>query len=211
MEIKKFTFNPISVNTYICWDNSGECVIIDPGCSNEKEEDLLESFILDNNLKPVRLLYTHGHFDHTWGNQFASGRWNLKAELHESDTFLVEQSRQHAMMFGLDLPDAPKIELFLEEGDVINVGDLSFRVIHVPGHSPGSLVFFEEKNEALFAGDVLFNGSVGRTDLPGGDHDTLISGIKEKLLTLPDNTTVYPGHGPETTIGIEKKINPFLQ
>jgi len=211
MKIEKFTFNPIGVNTYICWDNTGECVIIDPGCSNKKEEDILESFIRENNLKPLRLLYTHGHFDHTWGNHFVSLKWNLKGELNENDLFLVEQSKQHAMMFGLELPENPKIELFLEEGDIINAGDLSFSVIHIPGHSPGSLVFFEAENGVLFAGDVLFNGSVGRSDLPRGDHDELISGIKEKLFTLPDNTVVYPGHGPETTIGMEKKINPFLQ
>jgi glyoxylase-like metal-dependent hydrolase (beta-lactamase superfamily II) len=211
MEIKKFTFNPVGVNTYVCWDKTGECVIIDAGCSNNDEENVLASFIEEENLKPVRLLNTHGHFDHIMGNLFVAKKWNLTPELHEADIFLSERAQQQAIMFGIDMSSTPDIEMFLKEGGQVDFGDSFFRVIHVPGHSPGSVVFYCEDQGIVIVGDVLFNASIGRTDLPQGDHDTLIAGIRKKLLVLPDNTEVFPGHGPETTIGIEKKINPFLQ
>lgn len=211
MEIKQFTFNPVSVNTYVCWDNTGECVIIDAGCSNENEENILASFIEYKKLKPVRLLNTHAHFDHIMGNAFVSRKWNLKPELNEGDQYNLKKSKQHAMMFGIKISNPPEVDLSLNEGDRVNVGESYFSIIHVPGHSPGSLVFYCEKSSFVIVGDVLFNGSIGRTDLPKGDHDLLIKGIKEKLLVLPEDTRVFSGHGPDTTIGMEKRINPFLQ
>ena len=210
MNIKKFTFNPVEVNAIILWDDTLECVIIDAACFFPHEEQKLKLFIETLNLKPVRLLNTHGHFDHLMGNRFVEETWGIKSEIHKEDNYLVEQASAQSHMFGMSMPMPPLPGSFIEEGDILTFGNSSLTAIFVPGHSPGSVAFYSEADMLLIAGDIIFNGSVGRTDLPGGNHEQLISGIKEKLLILDPATKVYCGHGPETTIGAEKSYNQFL-
>jgi len=210
MNIKKFTFNPVEVNAYILWDDTLECVLIDPACFYPHEEQQLKLFIETLHLKPVRLLLTHGHFDHLMGNLFVEKTWGLKSEIHKEDNYLVEQASNQSLAFGFSMPKPPLPGSFFGDGDVLTFGHSSLEVIYVPGHSPGGVAFYSEPNKLLIAGDILFCGSVGRTDLPKGNHDQLITGIKEKLLVLPPDVKVYCGHGPETTIGAEKSYNQFL-
>jgi len=210
MNIKKFTFNPVEVNAIVLWDDTLDCVIIDPACFYPHEEQKLKLFIETLHLNPVKLLNTHGHFDHLMGNGFAEKTWGIKSEIHKEDNFLVEQASSQALMFGIQMPKPPLPARFIEEGETITFGSSSLKVIFVPGHSPGSVAFYSETDQLLIAGDILFNGSVGRTDLPRGNHDQLITGIMEKLMILDPQVKVYCGHGPETTIGAEKNSNPFL-
>lgn len=212
MKIEVFTFNPIQENTFVIYDeNNGECAIVDPGCCNVKEFEQLKGFISVYELKPVKLINTHCHFDHILGIEQCRNEWNLLWEAHPGDSFLVENAPAKGMMFGFPVPPIKPIDVHLNADSEIRFGDLILRAIHVPGHSPGSLCLYNEQNKILIAGDVLFKGSIGRTDLEQGDYDTLINGIKEKLLVLPDDVKVYPGHGPSTTIGYERAMNPFLQ
>jgi hydroxyacylglutathione hydrolase len=210
MKIKKFKFNPVEVNAFLLWDDTLECVIIDPACFFPHEEQQLKLYIEKHFLKPVRLLNTHGHFDHLMGNRFVEKTWGLKSEIHKEDNFLVVQAANQALMFGIQMPEPSVPGRFIEDGEVINFGNTCLKAIHVPGHSPGSVAFYSEPDQLLIAGDILFRGSVGRTDLPRGNHKLLISGIMEKLMVLDPGVNVYCGHGPETTIGSEKRGNPFL-
>ncbi len=212
MNIHTLPLNPWQVNTYILSDETNECVIIDPGCFSEEEQQQLTGFISDNGLKPVRLLHTHLHLDHVFGTRFVSEEYNLKPEAHPDDEFFIGITKEYASLFGVTIDeDPPPLGNYLNDGDEVKFGNSTLTVIHIPGHSPGGVTFYNEKEGILIAGDVLFRDSTGRTDLPGGDYDTLISNIKNKLLTLPENTVVYPGHGPSTTIGYEKKNNQFLR
>lgn len=211
MKIKKFTFNPVSVNAYLLWDETKEAVLIDPACFYPAEELELSRFIENEGLKIVHILNTHGHFDHLMGNDFASAKWNLKVKIHPGDAFMAGQARQHAVFFGITMKNPITASELLHEGDLIRFGNSSLSVIHVPGHSPGGVAFYEKESKLLVVGDILFEGSVGRTDLPGGSHELLITGIKEKLLTLDEEVVVYPGHGGHTTIGWEKRTNPYLK
>jgi hydroxyacylglutathione hydrolase len=211
IEVKKFTFNPVSVNAYLLWDETKEAVLIDPACYYKDEEAQLDRYIQKQDLKIVQILNSHGHFDHLMGNNFAAKKWGLTVRIHPGDEHMLGQARQHAVMFGITMQDPSSEVELLSEGEVINFGQSELKVIHVPGHSPGSVAFYNEENKIVFVGDILFQGSVGRTDLPGGNHDLLISGIKKKLMTLDDDVKVYSGHGNETTIGWEKIANPFLK
>ncbi len=213
MDVKIFEFNPISENTYVAYDETRECVIIDAGCFFSDEKALLLDFILDNDLVVKHLLNTHLHFDHVFGNSFIYEQFQLETEANKGDEFLLEQLPTQLEMFGFkDMGGkAPKIGKYLNENDVVTFGNQKLIVLQVPGHSPGSIVFYNQDAGCLFVGDVLFRGSVGRTDLAGGNHQQLIDGIKKKLLTLPSDTLVYSGHGPLTTIGEERKSNFYLQ
>lgn len=212
MKIEVFAFNPLQENTFVlCDENTGECAIVDPGCFNDNEFEQLKGFISVNNLKPVKLINTHCHFDHILGVERCRNEWKLKWEAHPGDSFLVENAPAKGMMFGFPVAPIAPIDVHLNESSVINFGNISLKIIYVPGHSPGSVCLYNEVDKVLIAGDVLFRGSIGRTDLEQGNYDTLVSGIKEKLLVLPDDVRVYPGHGPSTTIGDEKAMNPFLQ
>jgi len=210
IKIKKFTFNPVGVNSYLLWDESLEAVLIDPACFYADEEEELSRFVASKDLKIKHILNTHGHFDHLMGNSYAEKKWDLKCRIHPGDLPLVEQASQHAMFFGITMP-RPAMAVALLRDEVITFGSSALRYFHVPGHSPGSVAFYSEQDGILVVGDILFEGSVGRTDLPGGNHEQLISGIKEKLLVLDDHVKVYSGHGNETTIGRERRSNPFLQ
>jgi len=209
--VAKFTFNPFQENTYILYDDSKECVIIDPGCYDDDEKSELTNFIEQNNLKPVRLINTHCHIDHVFGNHFIIEKYQLPLEIHRGELPVLNVVPQVALMYGILFNDPiPKVEKFIEEGDKIEFGNSKLESLFTPGHSPASLSFYCKAADFVIAGDVLFNGSIGRTDLPGGDFDTLISSIKDKLFPLGDNVEVHPGHGPKTTIGFEKRTNPFL-
>lgn len=189
---------------------NGDCLIIDPGCFGTHEQQQLKGYIDENRLKPVRLLNTHGHVDHVAGNAFVHDTYGLLPELHKEDLVTLEAQERVSAMYGLPCDVSPAPEKFLEEGDQVTVGGDKLSVIFTPGHAPGHVVFYCAAQKFLINGDVLFNGSIGRTDLPNGDFDTLERSIKTKLYTLPDDTLVYCGHGPATSIGQEKRTNPFV-
>ena len=212
MKIKTFEFNPLGVNTYVLYDETGECVIIDASCFFPDEKELLLNFILDNNLIVKHLINTHLHFDHIFGVNFLASQFDMKLQVHQADEFLLENLPQQLQMFGINSNTdfKPIIGNYLTENDVIHFGNQQLKILHIPGHSPGSIIFYNEKANCAIVGDVLFNGSIGRTDLPGGNFEQLIHGIQTKLFALPDETVIYSGHGPKTTIGQEKKYNPFV-
>lgn len=210
IQIKKFTFNPFQENTYIVYDETKECVVIDPGCYGSDEKKALLDFINENNLKPVKLLNTHCHVDHIQGNYVISKTFNLKLEAHKLEVPVLEMSPAWGSQYGINGDLSPEIEVFLDEGDTVKFGNSIFEVIFVPGHSPGHIAFVNHTNKFVINGDVLFKGSFGRYDLPGGDLPTLAKSIKEKLFTLPNDYVVYAGHMGETTIGDEKTTNPIL-
>lgn len=211
IQIKTFIFNPFQENTYLLYDETKEAVVIDPGCYNNQEEDELVSFINDNELKLVRLLNTHCHIDHVLGNRFVKEKFNLQLEANKEDEILAKNAKSHGATFGIQMQEeAPDIDVYLNEGDQIKFGNSTLEIVHVPGHSPGSIVFYNKNEQFMIVGDVLFNDSIGRTDLPGGNYDLLASGIKGKLFPLGDDMKVFPGHGTYTTIGKERRTNPFL-
>ncbi|MBD5203362.1 MAG: MBL fold metallo-hydrolase [Bacteroidales bacterium] len=212
MKVAIFTFSLFGINTYVVYDpGTKECAIIDPGMLGKEEENAMDGFISRNCLKVVAVINTHLHIDHVVGDHFSASRYGVPVKAHKADEPLGERVQEQAAMFGIrEKFHGVEITEYLEEGDVIKIGEGELKVIHVPGHSQGSIALYDEKDGFLIAGDILFQGSVGRTDLPGGSHEQLINGIKRKLMVLPEETKVYPGHGPSTTIGDEKRYNPFL-
>lgn len=212
MKIKSFTFNPFQENTYIVYDETKECIIIDPGCYTDKERDELRKFITNEGLKPVKLINTHCHIDHVLGNKFVSELWDLELYMHKEDLPLLENAGNIGKMYGFeDYEGSPYPKHFLAQDDRLTFGESSFKILFTPGHAPGHICLYSKENNLVIAGDVLFQGSIGRTDLPGGDHNTLINSIKTQLFPLPNETQVFCGHGPSTNIGYEKENNPFLQ
>lgn len=195
---------------YILYDETKEALIIDPGCYTQPEKEELAKFIVETGLKPVKLLNTHAHIDHVLGNNFVAGKFGLKLEMHEADVDLLRSAPVYGQMWGIKPEPSPEPSTFLTEGDVVLFGNSKLDVLFTPGHCPGSITFFSSAEKFAIVGDVLFYGSIGRTDLPGGNHELLISSIREKLFPLGDDMVVYPGHGPSTTIGFEKQHNPFL-
>ncbi|MDB5196711.1 MAG: fold metallo-hydrolase [Flaviaesturariibacter sp.] len=210
--VQAFTFNPVQENTYILYNEKGECCIIDPGCYLPAEEKELTDFISANNLKPVLLLNTHCHFDHIFGNQLVHKTYGLTLHLHRLEKPVLDLGPVSTQKWGIPWDKWYDGELtYIEEGTAIHFGDEEFQVLFTPGHSPGSVCFYSKANKFIMAGDVLFNGSVGRTDLPGGDFTILEESIRTKLYTLPEDTIVYTGHNESTTIGDEMKGNPFVK
>ena len=210
LTVHTFTFNPFQENTFVLSDETGECIIVDPGCYEPHEREELESFISSRGLKPVRLVNTHCHIDHVLGNRFVQDTYNLQLELSMLEIPLLNAVAEYGSQFGIHCEASKEPFAFLAEGEAVTFGTTSLALLHTPGHSPGGMCLYHEKEKVIVAGDVLFQMSIGRTDLPGGDYDTLIASIREKLFVLPDDVTVYPGHGPSTTIGYEKQHNPFL-
>lgn len=205
------TFNPFYENTYILSDETGECVIIDPGCFDAAEREELRAFIEEKKLRPVKLLNTHCHIDHVFGNSFVSRTWNLGLEMNREDLPVLASFEQVCRMYGIAPVDMqPEPSVFLGEEDVIRFGNSALQIFFTPGHSPGSICFYSADDKILIGGDVLFRQSIGRTDLPGGDFNTLVTSIRKKLYVLPGDTEVFPGHGPTTTIAGEKTGNPFV-
>ena len=215
MKINQFVFNPFGVNAYVLSNSNGETILIDPSASNAREQAALSEYIKSENLKVCRNLNTHLHLDHVLGNAFVERTYGIKAEAHKDDEFLLGLQKEQAQMFGLPCNDiAPALGNNLDEGDIVEIAEIKLQVIHVAGHSPGGLAFCcanpgevngQKAPPLLFPGDILFAGSRGRSDLFGGDEFALVSGIKSKLLTLPSETIVFPGHGPCTTITDEKR------
>jgi len=211
LNVQLFTFNPVQENTYILYNEERLCCIIDPGCYFASEEIALKSFIEDHGLKPVCLLNTHCHFDHIFGNRFIQKTYGLTLHLHRLEKQVLDYGPISAQRWQLSFENYDGELNFLEEGDKIPIGSDELEVLFAPGHSPGHIVFYDKASKFLIGGDVLFNGSIGRTDLPGGNFATLEQSIKTKLYTLPGDVVVYPGHGESTTIGDEMKTNPFVK
>ena len=208
--IQSFENNPYQENTYVLFDESNTCAIIDPGMYTSAEQNAVVSFVTNNHLKPVLLLNTHCHIDHVLGNKFIFDQYGLKPRFHAGEMPVLEAVVAYAPMMGIRYDVSPVPDEFLPEEGGIQFGDTELTLIYAPGHSPAHLCYYDKKANILVGGDVLFSGSIGRTDLPGGNFKQLLTNIEKKLFTLPDDCTVYPGHGPETTIGFEKQHNPFL-
>lgn len=210
MKIACLQFNPIQENTYIVWDDTRECIVIDAGNSSARENTALDNFITKNELKPVMAVNTHGHFDHTLGVGHLKATYGVPFALSFKDKFLLEAASASGSVFGMTIPPLPMPEIDLDATPEVKFGTTTLRVIPTPGHTPGHVALFCEQNKALFTGDTLFRESIGRTDLPGGDYSWIMRSILDNLLPLGDEVKVYPGHGPETTIGHESIYNPFI-
>jgi glyoxylase-like metal-dependent hydrolase (beta-lactamase superfamily II) len=210
IHIKAFTFSPISENTYVLYNDAGKAIIIDPGCYFPAEEETLKTFLTDTGLTPIYLLNTHCHLDHVFGNKWVYETYGLELYLHPNEAPMLELAPVSGERWGLPFQNYNGPLHFLNDGDKVFIDDTEIQVILAPGHSPGSICFYLPSQGDLIGGDVLFRGSIGRTDLPGGDSETLLNSIREKLWVLPDETVVYSGHGIKTTIGYEKRNNPFL-
>lgn len=209
-DVVAITYNEFEENTYIVYDETKECIIIDPGCHSMEEKLHLQSFITNNQLNPVKLINTHCHIDHIFGNKFIYDTYGLYPEIHPGEMQILRAAPQLSQMFGMQCEVSPEPIHFIQEGDEVKSGNTSLKVVFTPGHSPASISFINLVDNFVIAGDVLFYESIGRTDLPGGNYDTLINSIQTQLMNLPDNMVVYSGHGPATTIGHERKFNPFL-
>lgn len=212
MKVKKFEFNMFPVNCYVISDETGEAAVIDAGCFYPREQQQLEKYITDNCLTVKHLLNTHLHLDHVFGNAFMFRRYGIKAEASKLDEFWLDKLEEQCRMFGF-AANEPSVPLggYVDDGDEIRFGNTRLKAILIPGHSPGSLVYYDEADHCLFSGDVLFRGSIGRADLEGGNFNQLREGIASRLFTLPAQTQVYPGHGDPTTLGQEKMNNPFFR
>lgn len=208
--VKTFTFNPFQVNTYLIYNETKECVIIDAACIDKQEEAELETFITVNNLKPVLLLSTHTHVDHIPGNCFVMEKYKIPYKIHEEGLQFVRSAKGYALGFGFPLENVALPTDYIKDKEIISSGGIQLEVLYTPGHANGSVCFYNKPDNYVIVGDVLFNGSIGRSDFPTGNHEMLIKSINERLFTLPDNTKVYSGHGPATTIGFEKRNNPFF-
>ena len=209
-KIQSFENNPFQENTYILFDETGECAIIDPGMYTASEQNVVVNFIRDNQLRPVLLLNTHCHIDHVLGNKFVFDQYGLKPQFNEGESYVLSTVPVYAPQMGIRYEPSPLPDHFLPETGTVSFGSTELQLIFATGHSPAHLCFYDKDSNLLVGGDVLFRGSIGRSDLPGGNYDLLIRNIREKLFTLPADCVVYPGHGPETTIGYEKQYNPFL-
>ena len=209
LEIKTFVFNPLMENTYVVYDETKECVIIDPGCYHSSEKEELSNFIKEKMLKPVKLLNTHCHIDHVLGNYYCKTKYSLKLYAHQKDEETLRAVKVYAPAYGFTGYEETVVDEFVGDGEALTFGNSTLQVLFVPGHAPGHVAFYAAQEKKLLGGDVLFRESIGRTDLPGGDYDTLLSSIRHKIFVLEDDVTVFPGHGAVTTVGYEKKHNPF--
>jgi glyoxylase-like metal-dependent hydrolase (beta-lactamase superfamily II) len=210
LTVKQFVFSPVQENTYVIYDEQDNCCIIDPGCYFGNERNELKEFIQETGLQPKYLLNTHCHLDHVFGNKFVHDTWGLTLHLHEKEKVVLDHSPTSGISWGLPFESYKGPLVYLREGEVIRLGEHEFKILFTPGHSPGHISFWCRQQQFVVSGDVLFRRSIGRTDLPGGDFDTLAKSIREQLYTLPDETIVYNGHGPETTIGYEKVNNAYV-
>ncbi len=209
IQVKSFTFNPFLENSYLLFDETKECIIIDPGCYEKHEQNQLLKYVDENKLKVVRLLNTHCHIDHILGNYFVRNHFKIGLEVHSLDEATLKAVKVYAPNYGFQNYQEATIDKYLKEGDTIGFGNSHLDIMFVPGHAPGHVAFYNTDEKICIGGDVLFRESIGRTDLPGGNHDVLIASIHNKMFKLSDDTVVHCGHGPNTTIGHEKKYNPF--
>jgi len=211
VRLHTFVFSPFQENTYVLYDDSAEAVIIDPGCYTQAEKDELTGFISQNGLKPVKLLNTHAHIDHVLGNAFVKRKYGIELFLHPKDLPLLRAVKTYAGNYGFPLYEEAEVDQFMEAGQLIRFGQSELEVRFVPGHAPGHVAFVNHADRFIIGGDVLFRRSIGRTDFPFSDFDTLAHSIRTEFYTLPDDYAVYPGHMEPTTIGLEKATNPFVK
>jgi len=211
MKVKNFVFNSFQENTFVVYNDKNSCLIFDPGCNSAAERAEIDNFILKNELNPIGLINTHCHIDHVLGNWHIAEKYGLKLQAHEGEKPVLSSCEMVSQMYGIAYTKSPEIEIFLDENNTLDLGEDKFQILFTPGHSPASISLYNSEHRILIGGDVLFYRSIGRTDLPGGNFDVLAHSIKEKLYQLPDDTIVYCGHGPTTTIGEEKSENPFVK
>jgi glyoxylase-like metal-dependent hydrolase (beta-lactamase superfamily II) len=211
MKIQTFTVNPFAENTYLLYNDSGAAVVFDPGFMSSEECRAFDGFVSEQKLQLSRCLQTHCHIDHILGVHYINTKYGLTSELHSLEQSVMESGRQVSSMYGLPYTEGTFAKEHIIENTKITVGNSTCDVLFTPGHSPGSVCFYFEKEGVLIAGDLIFQGSIGRTDLPGGNHETLLESVKKNIFVLPDDTVIYPGHGNPTTVKEEKKYNPFLQ
>jgi hydroxyacylglutathione hydrolase len=210
LTVKRFIFNPIQENTYVVYNGKDACAIIDPGCYFPEEKQSLATWLKENHLQPNILLNTHCHLDHVFGNKWAAGHFHLELQMGEHELWTFKFAPESGIRWGMPFENYSGNIIYLKEGDKIRLGEDSLEVLFTPGHSVGHIVFYDRAQGFLIGGDVLFRMGIGRTDIPGGNTNTLLKTIREKLFSLPDDVIVYPGHGEPTTIGYEKAYNPFL-
>jgi hydroxyacylglutathione hydrolase len=210
INVRILVFNPFSENTYIASDDTGECVIIDPGCETPDEQEMLKSEIERNRLRPVKIINTHCHIDHILGCAFVKNIYSIPFLVHKLELPLLKNAAQQRAIFALEEGETAEPDFFIEDGNSVKFGESELIVLHIPGHSPGGISLVNSLNKIAFTGDSLFQGSIGRSDLPGGNHNLLVRSIRDKLLTLDPATVIYPGHGPATTVEEESRNNPFL-
>lgn len=211
ISIKAFSFNPFMVNTYLLYTSRGDCLIVDAGCQTKEEEKQLLDFIQQNDLHPSALVNTHTHIDHILGNRFVHETFGLLPLMHPDAIILYQSAMEYGSMFGMEVPELPMPSQFLSDDYSIEIGSIQLTILHTPGHADGSVCLVCHDDAFVITGDVLFSGSIGRTDLPGGNFDLLAENIVKKLYSLPGYYVVYPGHGPATNIGREKASNPFVR
>jgi len=211
LHLQSFTFNPFQENTYLLYNDQQECWIIDPGMYGPDEEKILFDFIDEKQLKPQQIINTHAHIDHILGIAALQSTFRIPLGIHQQEQVILDNAKNSALMFGLHLTQVPKVDFYIEEGKLLQLGTDQLQVRLAPGHSPGSILFYSAEGKWVISGDVLFQGSIGRSDLPGGDHETLLQSIRRQLYTLPNDTYVYSGHGGVTSIEVEKQSNPFVQ
>ncbi len=210
MNIKTFTLNPFGENTYLVWDATGECIVIDDGAYSAPEKRRLAEFIRENGLKPVMAVNTHGHVDHMLGVEGFKSEFGVPFALHPQDGFLVDSAATHGAIYGFEVGGIPAREIDLADGGAVRFGQSELKVIHTPGHTPGHVCLFDAADRKLFTGDTLFRESIGRTDLPGGDYSWIMRSILDKILPLGGDVEIFPGHGPASTLGHEALYNPFI-
>lgn len=211
MNIQPFAFNPLGVNCFVLWDETQECVIIDPSCYYDKEMEILSAFIKEKSLTPKMSIATHFHFDHVMGAAMVCRQFNIPLAGHKNYGFMWEIGMfEQSMTFGFTMDEPPVPTILLEQGSTVSFGNETLETLHCPGHSPCGIALYQKENAALFCGDILFHMSIGRTDLPGGDHEQLLQSIRNRIFTLPGNVTVFTGHGEPTTVEREKNHNPFF-
>ena len=211
LHVHSFTFSPIQENTYVIYNQHRNAILVDPGCYFTAEQETLQSFLSVNGLKLIQLINTHCHLDHVFGNKFIAETYGLTLQLHENEKVVLSFAPTSGLKYNMPFDNYAGEFIVLKEGDTIELGDDKLEILETPGHSPGSICFYCRKQNFVIGGDVLFQRSIGRTDLPGGDHQTLLSSIRQKLFVLPNETVVYNGHGNSTTIGEEKLYNPYLK
>lgn len=211
LSVKVFTFNPVAENTYVVSNEHKQALIIDPGCYFSEEKRELQTYLETNELKPVQLLNTHCHLDHVFGNKWVHETYGLELFIHPNEEIVLKYAPQSGKTWGMEFDNYEGNLHFLYARDKVELGNDVLKVLFTPGHSPGSICFYCAEQGFVIGGDVLFRQSIGRTDLPGGDYETLLTSIRDELMTLPPDTVIYPGHGEQTTIGYEKKHNPFLK
>lgn len=209
IQVKTFYFNELRECTYVLWDDAGACVVVDAGAESEREQRRLQEFITKQQLRPTAMLNTHGHFDHVLGNAFLARTYGIKSYIHAGDRTLLEKTNEYGAMFGYRIEQPPAAAGFLSDDEPVRFGHAQLQVLHTPGHSKGGVCFYSPGDKFVLTGDTLFRGNIGRVDLPGGDFDEIMESLA-KLMTLPDDTVVYPGHGLPSTIGDERRGNPYI-